>query len=65
MRKDLDFEVQDEGSIVLLRPLTVAATHWTTDNIGEEAHWFGRAVVIERRYLGNILESIADVGFKY
>ena len=65
MRKDLDFELQDEGSIVLLRPLTVAATHWVMDNIGEEAQWFGRAVVIEPRYLGNILEGVTADGFAY
>jgi hypothetical protein len=53
-----DFFVEDNGSIVLLRPVTDAAREWTDEHIPQEAMWFGDAVVVEPRYIADIVEGI-------
>jgi hypothetical protein len=58
-----DFQIENHGSIVLLRPLTDAARAWADEHLdsGETQH-FGGAVVIEPRYVGAILEGLSDDG---
>lgn len=58
-----DFEVQNEGTIFLLRPLTVAATAWLEENItGDDHQYFGHALVVEHRYIADIVEGIRNDG---
>jgi len=57
-----DFVVQDEGTIVLLRPHTVLAREWVRENLSDEAIWYVGAVVVEPRYLPDILTGLADDG---
>jgi len=57
-----DFYVQDGGSIFLLQPLTEAARAWVSEHIPEDAQYFGSAVVVEHRYIGNIVAGIQNDG---
>lgn len=57
---DQNFEIQNEGTICLLRPLTDWATDWLETNIHENAQWFGTAVVVEPRYLSDIVDGICE-----
>ena len=57
-----DFEVNDQGSIVLLTPMTESATDWVADNLPSDAMTFGLSIVIEHRYAQDILAGISDDG---
>jgi hypothetical protein len=59
-----DFEVNNEGSIYLLRPLTEAASGWIGEHIPADAQVFGEAVVVEHRYIGDIVKGIQGDGLK-
>jgi hypothetical protein len=57
-----DFWLQDHGSIMLLTPRTLDAAQWLDDNLGEHQTW-GDAVVVEHRYIADLVEGIKDSGF--
>jgi len=59
-----DFEVQDEGSICLLRPLTDAAKTWVGEHIPDDAQWFGNAVAVEHRFIEPIVVGIVADGLE-
>jgi hypothetical protein len=54
----VDFTVQNEGSIFLLHPHTQAAQDWISEHIPPDAQRFGSAVVIEHRYICDIVDGI-------
>ena len=63
--KVVDFEVQNEGTIFLLRPCTQAAEEWL------DVRWemikrmsFGTAVVVEHRYIADFVAGIKANGLK-
>lgn len=53
-----DFTVENHISVFLLRPNTVAARKWVTDHIPSDALMWGDALVIEPRYIADIVEAI-------
>ena len=61
-----DFTVQNEGSIVLLHPHTVAARSWIDENIGEDNGYqpYWPSAVIEPRYVGDIVNGITADGLE-
>lgn len=54
--------IQDEGSIVLVRPLDADALAWFSDNVSEDAQWFAGALVVEHRYVSDLLEGFESYG---
>lgn len=64
-RKPVDFVILDEGSIILLRPENDDAQQWIDDHIGDEALSFGTAIVVEPRYIANIVSGIEADGLTY
>lgn len=58
----IDFQIQDEGSIVLLRPLTTDAKEWLETNLSEDAQYFGSAAVVEPRYIWDIVNGFQSEG---
>lgn len=58
----IDFEVRDEGTIWLLKPVTQAARDWIGAHIPDEALWFGGAIAVEHRYIDAILCGIGGDG---
>ena len=59
-----DVTVQNEGSLVLLRPKTEAGTAWLDRNIGSDNGYqpYWPTVVVEPRYLEHIIEGMQDDG---
>lgn len=56
-----DLEVQNEGSIFLLRPVSDLGWEWVNEHIADDAMTFGNAIVVEHRYIGSIVDgAVAD-----
>lgn len=63
MPKTYDFVVSNHGSIFLFTPLTDAAREHLTDNVGDDAQWFGPALAVEHRYAAPLAEQLRDFGW--
>lgn len=61
-RARCDVRVENHGSIVLLRPITVTGQDWLDTNIPDDAPTWGNAVVAEPRYVPFILEGMKNDG---
>jgi hypothetical protein len=59
-----DFLIENHGSVVLLQPLTIAAEDWLTEHTPEDAQHWGTSIVIEPRYVSDILNGIELDGLK-
>lgn len=59
-----DFSVHNHGSIFLLRPHTERARNWISEHIPHDAYAFGEAVVVEHRYIAEIVRGIRTDGLK-
>ena len=60
----IDFEVSGHGTVYLLRPITRAAHTWVDEHLPADATWFGRAVVVEHRYIGPIIRGAIGDGLR-
>jgi hypothetical protein len=62
-----DVEIEDGGSVVLLRPLTPEAVVWVNENIGQDNGYqpYWPVVVVERRYVPDILEGMQADGLTF
>ena len=58
----MDFKVQNEGNIYLLLPVSEQARAWVEEHLPEDRQYFGRAVVVEHRYIGDIVGGIQAEG---
>ena len=64
-RTELDFKLENHGSLFLLRPLNSAANGWMQDHLpvdSPETQFWGEAIVIEPRYLEPIVDGILADG---
>ena len=59
-----DVKIENHGSLVLIQPLTEAASDWLDENISEDAQLFGGAVVVEPRYVEAIVEGMQNDGLE-
>lgn len=57
-----DFTIADHGSLWLLFPQTDAAKAWAREHIDPNALAFGKSVVIEPRYVEDIVTGIVNDG---
>jgi hypothetical protein len=58
-----DLKVQNEGSVFLLQPYTKEGRDWINENFNhEEIMFYGTALVVEHRYIGDIVEGAIDEG---
>ncbi len=57
-----DFQLIRQTTIYLLEPLTDVARAWVGKHIPAGATRFGPAIVVEHRYIAEILEGIAGDG---
>jgi hypothetical protein len=57
------FELENHGSIALLRPLTPDVRAWLEEHVDEEAQWFGSALVVEPRYLEPLVLALIEEGY--
>jgi hypothetical protein len=61
----VDFELENHGSLFLLRPLTTLAREWMNEYLPvdhPETQFFAAAIVVEPRYVGPIVEGIVGDG---
>ena len=62
-----DILVENHGSIVLLRPISTHGADWIEQNIlnvNEEAQTFGAALVVEPRYVADVVAGMRADGLK-
>jgi hypothetical protein len=52
-----DFTVSDHGTIFLVQPNTAAGRQWVEDHIPSDATFWGEAVVVEHRFIGDIISG--------
>lgn len=55
------FSIEDHGSIVLVRPLTPDVTEWLQEHT--DGQWFGHALVVEPRYVLDLVTAMVEEGF--
>lgn len=60
-RKEGMFSIENHGSIVLVRPLSADVEAWLEEHT--DGQWFGRALVVEPRYVENLVEGLLAEGF--
>jgi hypothetical protein len=64
-RTELDFKLENHGSLFLLRPLNPVAQNWMSENLPvdePETQFWGDAIVIEPGYLEPIVDGILADG---
>jgi len=59
-----DFFVENHGTVLLLRPLTPAANSWVKENLPEDHLTFAGAVVVEHRYIADIVAGAQADGLE-
>ena len=57
-----DFRFTDHGSICLLTPLSAQALDWVENNLPKERQTWGGGIVIEPRYVDDIVEGFMEDG---
>ena len=57
-----DFTIENHGSIWLLSTNTDAASDWVTEHIPDDAQTWGPSIVVEPRYVDNIVAGIQAAG---
>lgn len=55
------FNIENHGSIVLIRPLTQDVNEWLVEHT--DGQWFGNALVVEPRYVQALVAALAEEGF--
>lgn len=58
----IDFQMTDEGEIVLFTPLTERARQWVGTNVAEDRQWFGPSLVIEPEFATVLVEGMLTEG---
>lgn len=62
-----DFQVLNAGSIVILTPISPEADAWVEENVGindETQFWGKKGIVVEPRYIVDIVNGITEAGFE-
>ena len=59
-----DFQIKDQGSIFLVRPLNDAARHWVEQNVVSEPwQWVQGALCVEAHFARDLIIEIEEAGF--
>jgi hypothetical protein len=59
-----DFILENHGSIWLVHPQSDAAREHLAENVSDEAQWFGKALVVEPRYVEGLVNGLRDNGWE-
>ena len=58
-----DFQITDQGSIFLIRPLNEAARQWLQENVvAEPWQWVQDALCVEARFARDLIIEIEQAG---
>jgi hypothetical protein len=58
-----DYTVENKGTLLLLRSANGKAYEWLVKHTDREAHWFGRALVVEHGYITDFVARLRFDGF--
>ena len=58
-----DYTVENKGTLLLLRSSNGRAYDWLVAHTDPEAHWFGRALVVEYGYIDDFVDRLRSDGF--
>jgi hypothetical protein len=59
-----DFQITDQGTIILIRPLNAAARQWLDENVvAEPWQWVQGALCVEVRFARDLIIEIEQAGF--
>ena len=58
----VDILVENHFSLFLLRPVSDVGKDWLASHVAEDAQWFGNALVVEYRYVPDIVQGAIDDG---
>lgn len=61
--EQIDIQVENHGSIWLLRPMSPFGADWLEENI-HEPMYFGDAVACEPRYAAPVIRAMMDEGLE-
>ena len=60
-----DFQIADQGSIFLIRPLTEAARQWLDENVVSEPwQWVEGSLCVETRFARDFIIEIEEAVFE-
>ena len=60
-----DFQIADQGSIFLIRPLNDAARQWLAENVVSEPwQWVKGALCVEARFARDLIKELEEAGFE-
>jgi hypothetical protein len=57
-----EIQIENQGSLILFIPITENAKTWLQENVQEDAQWFGKALVVEPRYAGDLARGCREAG---
>ena len=60
----MDVHISDEGNIFLFQLLTDAARAWVAEHVPDDALYFGRSLVVEHHYAGDLAASMVADGLE-
>jgi hypothetical protein len=58
-----DYTVDNKGTLLLLRSTNARAYEWLVTHTDPQAHWFGRALVVEHGYIDDFVARLRSDGF--
>jgi hypothetical protein len=58
-----DYTVENKGTLLLLRSANPRAYEWLVTHTDPDAHWFGRALVVEHGYIDDFVDRLRSDGF--
>jgi hypothetical protein len=60
-----DFQISDHGTIISIRPLSDAASHWLDENVVSEPwQWIQGALCVEIRFARDLVVELEEAGFE-
>jgi hypothetical protein len=59
----MDIQVENHGSLFLLRPVSAEGREWLDEHVAWEQS-FGDAIVVEPRYVRDIVQGAIDDGLE-
>ena len=59
---NLDISIENHGTLFLFRMNTPAAAEWVSQNVQEDAQFFGDALVVEHRYAADLAAGMREDG---
>lgn len=58
----VDFRIEDHGSVWLFRPLSSDAAKWLKETTPDDAQFLGEALAVEPRYMVDVMSAAAAAG---